>query len=442
MTPAAAESVTASESPPDVRARRTGRWALALLLSINLFNYIDRFVLAASLTSIGNELLKNDPHEGFKKGLLALAFLVTYMLTAPIFGWMADRMSRWVLICVGVCLWSLASAASGMFDSYWALFATRIFVGIGEAVYGPAAPTLLSDYFPANRRGQIMGFFYMAIPVGSAMGFALGGLMAQHYSWRWGFYSVAPPGIVLGLLCLLFRDPRPELEKPANKETPRVRADYSVLWRTPSYVLNTLGMTAMTFALGGVAWWMPDYIVKFREYSDEGTVGLTFGAITALAGISAIALGGWLGDKFRARVHGSYFVVSAIGMVVAFPLFLLMLGTPFPWAYGMIFLTEWGLFFNIGPTNTILANVAHPSVRSTGFAINILIIHLFGDAISPALIGALADAFPAAPDKPNLNIGFQAVSAAILLAAVFWIWGRKYLEADTARAENSPAPVK
>ncbi len=434
------------ESANPASAPRTGRWALTLLLLINLFNYIDRFVLAASLTSIGNELLKDDKHESFKKGLLALAFLVTYMLTAPIFGWLADRTSRWMLICVGVILWSLASAASGLAHSYEALFATRVFVGIGEAVYGPAAPTLLSDYFPVQRRGQIMGFFYMAIPVGSALGFALGGLMSQHLGWRWGFYSVAPPGILLGLLCLFFRDPRaahaPVIASSLAPPAPLAKPDYSILWRTPSYVINTLGMTAMTFALGGVAWWMPDYIVKFRNYSDEGHVGITFGAITALAGISAIALGGWLGDRLRTTVRGSYFVVSAVGMVVAFPLFLLMLVSPFPWAYGLIFLAEWGLFFNIGPTNTILANVAHPSVRSTGFAINILIIHLFGDAISPALIGWLADTFPLSPGKPNLNIGFQAVSAAILLAAVFWIWGRKYLETDTARAENSPPPIR
>src|SRR5262249_9058154 len=146
------------------------RATLALLLAINLFNYIDRYVLSAVVP-----VLKEEFPTG-RMGLLATAFLVSYMLTAPLFGWLADRVSRWLIVGLGVIVWSLASGASGLAETYGMLLATRIFVGVGEAAYGPAAPTLIADYFPVEKRGRVLAWFYMAIPVGSALGYAWGGL--------------------------------------------------------------------------------------------------------------------------------------------------------------------------------------------------------------------------------------------------------------------------
>ena len=407
------------------------RLSVALLLAINLINYVDRFVLAAAVPKIEKEFFKDgDPNIDSWMGSLATAFLVSYMLTAPLFGWLADRFSRWKLMGAAVIAWSLASGASGLASSFGILFITRLAVGIGEAAYGPAAPTVIADLFPVSRRGSVLAWFYMAIPVGSALGYVLGGMVAQHWHWRWAFYLVVPPGVLLGILCFLMPEP-PRGASDALKQTGhRLRwKDYLSLVRTPSYVLNCAGMTAMTFALGGVSYWMPKYINTYRGIPGLGRVNLIFGALTVVSGLSATLLGGMAGDRLSKRWPGAYFLVSGAGMLLGFPCFLLVLVTPFPWAWAWIFLAEFCLFFNTGPTNTILANVTHPSVRSTAYALNILIIHLFGDAASPTLIGAISDAFGG-----NMNAGFLTVSGAILLSGIFWLLGGRYLQRDTELA--------
>src|SRR5260370_28124726 len=175
--------------------------ALLLLLGINLFNYIDRQVLAALEPDIrASFFASGDENAMTKTGLFGDAFFVTYMISAPILGLLADRISRWIIVGAAVILWSLASGASGLAATFAILVATRICIGIGEGGYGPAAPTILSDLFPIERRGRIMAIFYTAIPVASALGYVIGGLIGAHLGWRWAFYLVVPPGLLLGAL--------------------------------------------------------------------------------------------------------------------------------------------------------------------------------------------------------------------------------------------------
>src|SRR5215216_6014678 len=197
------------------------RSSLFLLLAINLFNYIDRQVLAALEPDIrATFFAANDVHAMTKTGLLGDAFFVTYMVSAPILGLLAARFSRWIIVGSAVILWSLASGGSGLAATFAILFATRVCVGIGEGGYGPAAPTILSDLFPIKTRGRIMAIFFSAIPVGSALGYVIGGLIGAHLGWRWAFYLVAPPGLLLGLLCFWQRDPRVAANHLA-RESPR-----------------------------------------------------------------------------------------------------------------------------------------------------------------------------------------------------------------------------
>ncbi len=269
----------------------------------------------------------------------------------------------------------------------------------------------------------------MAIPVGSALGYAFGGWANGHFGWRWAFYLVMPPGLLLAVLCMFMREPRDaEARRLAKSQRKSRRADLAVLFRTRSYVLNTLASAAMTFAIGGIAFWTPTYIYEYRGQADLGRINMIFGALTVVAGIFATLLGGWAGDKLRPRFAGSYFLVSGIGMVIAFPFILGMLFLPFPWAWVAIFFAVFFLFLNTGPANTALANVTHPSIRATGFAFNILIIHALGDAISPPLIGAIAG-------RTNMNVAFVVVSATVLLSGLLWLRGMKYLPADTAAVE-------
>lgn len=432
-----------SVSPVPCAPLPGARSALLLLVCMNMFNYVDRQVLAAVEPRIRESLLAGVADERARElsGYLATAFLVSYMLTAPLFGWLAERMSRWVLIGSAVILWSLASGASGLagllpiaiVTPFTLLLLTRCFVGVGEGAYGPIAPALLSDLYPVAMRGRVLSWFYLAIPVGGALGYVLGGQIANldraHESWRWAFYAVVPPGLLLGLWALWMRDPprgtMDQLTAPARRATLK---DHAILLRTPSYVFDTLGMTAMTFALGALAYWMSDYL-EWRKV--DKLVGLqpvsVFGAITALAGLLGTLTGGLAGDWLRGRFPGSYFLVSGAGLLIGVPCILLFLVVPFPAAWVFVFLAVFFLFFNTGPSNTILANVTHPSMRSSAFAWNILVIHTFGDAISPPLVGKIAS-------RTSPAVGFAFVSAIMFLGGILWFCGARHLQRDTELA--------
>ncbi|MGI8481735.1 MAG: spinster family MFS transporter [Chthoniobacterales bacterium] len=401
------------------------RTALVLLLGINLFNYIDRQILAAVEPQIRDTFFSpTDPNAMATTGILGTAFLVTYMLSAPALGWLSDRFSRWMIVGCAVVLWSIASGVSGLAATFGLLLLTRIFVGIGEGGYGPAAPTILADLFPIERRGRILAIFCSAIPVGSALGYVLGGWINAHFGWRWAFYAVAPPGVLLGLLCFMQHDPRGLRNKFSGIARPGWN-HYLTLFRTRSYVMNTLAQTAMTFAIGGLGFWIAAYL-RYREQPESGK--MIFGAITVVAGLGSTLLGGVLADKLRPRIPGSYFLVSGLGMLIAFPLFVAALFTPFPAAWSLMFAAIFFAFLNTGPSNTALANVSLPSIRATAFALNILIIHMLGDASAFPVIGYIGG-------HTNMNVAFLVVSGMMLLAGVLWLVGMKYLAADTAIVE-------
>src|ERR1043166_8997943 len=348
------------------KATSGARSALFLLLAINLFNYIDRQVLAAVEPDIrATFFAPDDVNRMTKTGLLAVAFFVTYMFSAPVLGFLADRISRWLIVGIAVVLWSLASGASGLAATFWILFATRIFVGIGEGGYGPAAPTIISDLFPIETRGRVMAIFCAAIPVGSALGYVIGGLVGAHMGWRWAFYLVAPPGLLLGFLCLFHRDPRIGMQQVVRQSSQRSLGDYVKLFQTRSYLINCIAQTLMTFVTGGLGFWASAYL-RYRNQTPD--VGMTiFGLITVVAGLVSTLLGGVIADRLRARFAGSYFWVSGIGMLIACPIFIVTLYIPFPAAWFTMFLAIFFLFLNTGPSNTALANVSLPAVRATAF---------------------------------------------------------------------------
>ena len=398
-----------------------------LLLAINLFNYIDRQVLAAVEPEIRESFFATgDLNAMAKTGLLGTAFLVTYMLSAPVLGFLADRFSRWVIVGAAVILWSLASGGSGLAATFGILFVTRICVGIGEGGYGPAAPTILADLYPIETRGRVMAIFCAAIPVGSALGYVIGGLIGSHLGWRWAFYMVAPPGLLLGLLCFWQRDPRVASHHLVQKSPRRGLNDYLELFRTRSYLINCIAQTLMTFAAGGLGYWVSAYL-SYRNQSPAA--GRTiFGLITVAAGLSSTIIGGVVADKLRPRFAGSYFWVSGVGMLISFPFLVVSLYIPFPAAWVAMFVAIFFLFLNTGPANTALANVSLPAVRATAFAVNILIIHALGDVQAFWLLGYIGG-------HTNIRIAFLFVSGVILASGLAWLAGVKYLPEDTARVE-------
>ncbi|GMV27231.1 MAG: MFS transporter [Phycisphaerae bacterium] len=419
------------------------RHALILLLLINLFNYIDRYILAAVLPQVGKHFFGEgadaDPNAKFKLGLLSTAFLVSYMVAAPVFGWLGDRWRRWAIIGVGVIAWSLATGGSGLAATYGVLLACRICVGVGEAAYGPIAPTVISDLYPIRRRGAVLAWFYVAIPVGSALGYLLGGLLAKSFgTWHAPFLAMTIPGIALGVWCFFMPEPVRGQADPgtgARSRDPVRLREYALLARTPSFVFNTIGMTLMTFAVGGIAYWMPEFAYTHapgEQTMDKlASVNTIFGAITVVSGLSATLFGGYLADRLRDRVRGSYFLVSGIGMIISCPLVVLTVYAPYPLAWVVMFLAMFFLFISTGPTNTVIANVTPPAMRASAYAICIFIIHALGDAISPPIMGAIKDRTGA------WEGAFWLCAIAILGGGIAWLMGVKHLDRDTKRATDT-----
>ncbi|MFA5027703.1 MAG: MFS transporter [Candidatus Methylomirabilota bacterium] len=394
---------------------------LCLLLGVNLLNYIDRQILFAVFPPIKAELSLSDT----QLGLLASAFMWVYLGTAPVFGLLADRWSRPRLMGLGVACWSIATAVTGFVRTHGQLLLGRALVGVGEASYGSVAPALLSDAFPRERVGFALAIFSMAIPVGSALGYLLGGLLHPLVGWRFAFFLVGIPGLLLALTVWRMTDlPRGGGGgKGAAPARPPGLGMYLRLFRTPSYLYNCLAMTAMTFAVGGLAAWVPTYLTRIRGMN-LAEANLAFGVLTLISGIGGTLLGGWLGDRLLPRLPTAYFLVSGVGLLLSVPAAAAVILLPgLSGVLAAIFLAEVCIFLNTGPLNAIIANVSRPEVRATAYAANIFIIHALGDAVSPAIIGALSD-------RIGLAAAFWVAPGFLAAGAGFCFWGMRHLVRD------------
>lgn len=406
------------------KATKYGYVALALLLTVNLLNYIDRQVLYAVFPLIKTDLHLSDTALGF----LGSAFMLCYMVSAPLFGWIGDRFSRVKLAAGGLFVWSLATAGAGLASVYPTLVAARTAVGIGEASFGTVSPGLLSEYFSVERRGRVLSYFYLAIPVGSALGYVAGGILGERFGWHAAFMMVAIPGLLLVLPLMLLREP---LRTAAAQQTAERRSmkDYLQFFRNRSFVLNNLSMAAMTFALGGMAQWMPTFL--HRQYgADVEYANTIFGATTVVAGITGTLAGGWLGDWFQRKNQKGYLIVSGWGFIIGAPLIVLALSAPtLALCVPAILAAEFFLFINTGPMNTIIVNVTKPGTRAMAFAVNIFVVHALGDAISPTILGFLSDLH-------GLRSSLMTTPLMILVAAALCFVCMRYIDSDTAEARG------
>jgi len=391
---------------------------LWLLFAVNLFNYIDRQILFSVFPAVKADLDLTDT----QLGLLASAFMWVYLSVAPVFGVLADRRSRPRLMGLGVGIWSAATALSGMIRSYGQLLFGRALVGVGEASYGSVAPAMLSDAFEPAHRGRALAVFSMAIPVGSALGYLLGGIFERAFGWRAAFFIVGIPGMWLawtvGRLSDVGRGGTDQSgQTPGRTAAPRL-ADYLELLKTKSYLVNCLAMTGMTFAVGGLAAWVPTYLVRIRGMG-LAEANLVFGLLTLVSGLGGTMAGGWLGDRLLPRVPAAYFLVSGVGLALSVPCAAaVILLDDRTWVLIAIFLAEVFIFLNTGPLNAIIANVSRSEVRATAYAVNIFIIHALGDAISPAIVGMVSD-------RVGLSAAFWIAPGALALAALFCFWGMR-----------------
>ncbi|HMD16157.1 MAG TPA: MFS transporter [Terriglobales bacterium] len=392
-------------TPQNLHARS----ALLVLTALNLLNYVDRNVLFAVQPLVQDEFHLSKTQIGY----LTSAFLVCYMIAAPFVGPLADRYSRKLIIALGAIFWSGLTLLTAFTHTYTQLLIRHTLVGIGEATFVTIAPVFVADLFAEKMRGRILGVFYLAIPVGSAAGYLLGGNLAPYYGWRFPFYIAAAPGFLLAIAVLFLREPeRGQFDSIKESGVRGTLFGLGGLVRNPAFLTSTLGMAAMTFSLGGIQVWMPQFLYSERHYS-LARANFVFGIIVVADGIVAALAGGWLGDYLLRRMKGAYYLVSAVGMALGVPVMIVALLAKGRVMVPAIAVAAFFLLLNTSPLNAAVINSVGAHIRATAIAVNIFIIHILGDVPSPTMMGWVADrrSLQAAFILPVIAMG---ISSAIL----------------------------
>jgi len=407
------------------------RTALVVLTALNLLNYVDRNVLFAVQPLVQEEFHLTKTQIGY----LTSAFLGFYMVAAPFVGPLADRYSRKRIIALGAIFWSGLTLLTAVTHTYTELLVRHTLVGIGEATFVTIAPTFVADLFAEGKRGRILGVFYLAIPVGSAAGYLLGGYLSPQHGWRFPFYIAAAPGFLLALAVLFLKEPE-RGQFDSLQETPE-RGTILGLARNPAFLTATLGMAAMTFSLGGIQVWMPQFLYSERHYTLEAA-NLTFGIIIVVDGIVASLVGGWLGDYLLPRWRSSYYLVSAISLGLGVPVMIVALFARGRVMVPAIAVSAFLLLLNTSPLNAALINSVGAHIRATAIAVNIFIIHILGDVPSPTMMGWVAD-------KRSLQAAFILPVIAMVISSAILFYGMRFAPAlrmagaPGASAEHSGA---
>jgi MFS family permease len=404
-------SATKPTRTPSVAGATT---ALVLLTALNFVNYIDRYILPGVQEQIKHEFHLSDAHIGN----LTLWFMLAYMFTSPFTGWLGDRFPLKPMIVIAALFWSGINFLTATVHSYDSLNLRHAALGVGEASFGIFAPSLLADFYPADQRNRVLTIFNVAIPVGAALGYLVGGTVGEHHGWRMSFIVSAVPGVIIAILIAFF------MKEPARGASQREKAKLEkgtvlALLKNKAYLASILGYAAVTFSLGGISWWMPSFLQRI-DGRTQSSAAFIMGAITVVAGLGGTIVGGTIAQKWsRTNAKALYLVPAISAFLAVWPALLCFFGPHNLTLYGLaaaIFL----IFLGTGPVNAATLNAVRPEVRATAMAGQLFIIHALGDAISPRIIGTVSDHYS------NLNIGLASTLVTMLLASVIFFFGARY----------------
>jgi MFS family permease len=447
-------AVAPARAPSSLPTYGNRLFALGVLFSMNLLNYVDRY----SFFAVGKHIQDDLGVSYSRYGFLSVSFMIVYTVVSPLMGWLGDRYNRKVLLAFGVGLWSVATVGTAFSIGFADMVLWRALLGVGEATYGVIAPALLADLFAPKYRGRVMGAYFLALPLGGALGYGIGGWVADAWHWRAAFWVVGLPGVFAAAAALLLRDPGRGASdgqvRTAAAGRPRL-ADYLDLFRTPTFLFNTAGMAAVTFATGAYAAWGSTFYQSVHELEAK-EAGLWIGGMTAVAGLVGISLGTAIADLLRRFTRRAYLLLAAASVFGAIvPGFLGMVERDTTTSMALLFVAMIMISCGIGPCNAVTANVVPANRRAAGYAVSIFLIHLFGDITSPMLIGLIADLFGsptvtgsavgmaletlgARPvDGANLTLGMLSVIPVLVLGGVFFLLGSTYLPRDQERGQGS-----
>jgi MFS family permease len=402
-----------SSAPSSNRRSLSPFWLLAILSGLNLFNYLDRYVAVVVAEPIRLSFGLTDRQEG----QLNTAFMLGYFLTAPVFGYLGDRLTRKWLIAAGIFVWSLGTVLSGVATGFGSLLGYRALVGLGEASYATISPSLISDSYGPARRNNALTIFYVAIPVGAALGYLVGSQISAAWGWRYAFIVAGLPGLLLAASLLPFREPeRGQSDHRQCDAAAKPKAkDILRLLFLPDYSLVVWGYVAYTFAMGGFGFWGPAYLMRVSKMT-QVQAGIYFASVTAVAGLLGTFAGGFAATAWRKRNPAAYALVLGVSTLLAVPCAT--------WAFlgGTTTALQWGLgaaiflaFLGTGPVNTLILETVPVNLRAGGMAMAIFMIHLFGDFKSAEIVGHLSDR------SGSLKLAVLVLPVALLVGGALWL---------------------
>lgn len=431
--------------------------ALWILSSINLLNYADRYIPASVKPLYQEDLGLSD----FQSSLPSTGMIVVFMIFAMIFGTITDRqwLDRRFVLCAGIIVWSAATSLAGLANNLVQLVCIRSMVGVGEAAYGTIAPPMLSDFYPDNERNVAYGIYYLAIPIGGALGYGVGALLGSLYGWRVAFLACGVPGILLGTTVLRLNNPVRGINddktdfpsgleedsdllaenssftasKPADGASRsgskswwsefRVQmAELHELLVNPEYMLATAGLTFSNFAMGGLADWYGSFVLRYSG-ADVAVAGLLLGAATIIGGLGGTLLGSKVADYYQTRVKSAYFLIPALFSLAAAVMLFLAINIPRPLGLNCVLIVAAEVFVwtYIAPISAVSINVVPPRLRARSAGLQIFVQHALGDVIAPPIIGAVSDS------TGSLQSALQSTWVAMALCGISWLAAYRFL---------------
>ncbi len=351
-----------------------------VLFFINFFNYVDRQVIFPLFHNIQAEFHVSD----YQLGLLGTIFMLVHSLASLPLGVLADRYPRKNIIAASVGFWSVATLVSGFAASFKALLGVRSVVGIGEAGYAPAATAMISDDFEPSVRAQAQGVFNAGMFAGGTIGAMLGGWIAFYYNWRWAFFIVAFPGVILALLSLKLYDKK-LLAEGVWTSVSSLLGNWKFFWILVSATLTT-------FAGGAYIAWGVEFIRRYKGYNLRDA-SLILGSTFLVAGVMGVLTGSWLADKLQTKLKYGRALLVAVSLSVAAPLVFIGLRTQHIQFLIFFFFGTMLISFYHGPITVVIQDVVSKKMWATAFAFYLLVAHLLGDTLAPAIVGRISDQY-------------------------------------------------
>lgn len=412
----------AGEAKLDAPIERSSYVALGLLFVIYALNYLDRSLIFILFPPIKKEFALND----FQMALLgSTAFVIFYTLLGIPCGRLADRVVRKNMIAAGLLIWSVFSGLTGFASGFLTLFLCRVLVGVGESTLGPAALSLLGDYFPPRMRGTASALYSAGIPLGAGLALFLGGVIGQAHGWRFAFYVLGFPGVLFALAVFLLPEPQRGQRDIAPKTDEGHSRDIGILFRIPALRWHYLGYSFSSLAASALGMWVPTYLSRTRGMP-LSRVGLYTGSAAAIGGLIGSLIGGLGADRWRRSHPGGRMLFCAVAAIMAAGCWLILLRTDslqvLMVCYGLIMAA--GLSW-LGPAAADIQDIVGPKLRGLGVAVYFFIVNAIASGIAPPCIGRLNDVLGVAQDPLKMRTALLVAPLSCVISALFLYLGAR-----------------